>query len=214
MNDTALRFGSTLTSEEVAGWLRAHPRFLAEHPDLYRWLAPPERVHGDTFADHMAAMLRAERARAAAMVAQADGVLAAGRATAGLTARVHESVLALIRADDVAECVACELPPILGIDAAGLCIEGVHGTARMVSAGTVGRLLGHRAVLVRQAAHDGGVLHGEAALLAEYDALVSVPGAPPALLALSARDAVLLDPGQGTAPLAFLGRALAAVMGR
>ena len=62
---------------------------------------PPRRVHGEVLADHMAAMVRAERAHAAAMAERADGVLAAGRAAAGMTARVHEAVLALIGAEDV-----------------------------------------------------------------------------------------------------------------
>ncbi|MFC7608648.1 hypothetical protein [Teichococcus aestuarii] len=51
-----------MTPEDVAAWLRAHPGFLAEQPELYRLLAPPRRVHGEELADHMAAMLSAERA--------------------------------------------------------------------------------------------------------------------------------------------------------
>ena len=66
----------------VAAFLREHPAWLSEHPELYRVLAPPERVHGDGLADHMAAMLRAAREDAAEMAARADGVLAAGRAAA------------------------------------------------------------------------------------------------------------------------------------
>jgi uncharacterized protein YigA (DUF484 family) len=42
-----------------------------------------------------------------------------------------------------------------------------------------------------------------------------VPGhGPPCLLALASRDAATLDPFQGTAPLAFLGRAVAAALSR
>ena len=37
---------------------------------------------------------------------------------------------------------------------------------------------------------------------------------PPALLALLARDPRALEPGQGTAALAFLGQAVAAALGR
>ena len=45
----------------VAAFLREHPAWLSEHPELYRVLAPPERVHGDGLADHMAA--RGDRER-------------------------------------------------------------------------------------------------------------------------------------------------------
>jgi hypothetical protein len=66
-------------SGAVAAFLRAHPGFLAENVELYRVLTPPERVHGEVLADHMAAMVRAERAQSVALAERADGVLAAGR---------------------------------------------------------------------------------------------------------------------------------------
>ncbi len=86
-------------------------------------LEPPRRLHGAVLADHMAAMIAQARAQARRLSAQADSVLAAGRATASLTARVQEAVLALMRATDPAECVATELPALLGIDSATICAE-------------------------------------------------------------------------------------------
>ncbi len=211
--------------ERMAAWLRANPQFLAENPDLYRILAPPARVHGEVMADHMAAMLRAERAHASAMAERADGVLAAGRARAGLTARVHEAVLALIAAAAApgqwADCLTSHLPGVLALDSVALCVEGGRAAplawARALPPGAVARLLGGRDVVFRDAgedpvAEDAPLLHGEAAMLARHDALVRVPlpGAP-ALLALSARERALLEPAQGAAALAFLGRAVAAL---
>jgi uncharacterized protein YigA (DUF484 family) len=204
-----------LTPQAVAAWLRAHPRFLADHPALYRVLSPPQRVYGERLADHMAAMLRAERQHAAAMAERADGVLAAGRAAAGLTARVNEAVLVLISTDNAAECIAAELPALLAVDAAALCAEGELPGARPLPAGSVERLLGTRAVLFREAGAEASLLHAEAAGLARYDALLRIPGAgPAALLALSARDPWTLDPAQGAGALTFLGRAVAAALGR
>ncbi len=205
------------TTRAVDAFLRANPSWLAERPELYRVLAPPARVHGEGLADHMTAMLRAERAHAAAMSGEAERVLAAGRAAAGLLERVQRAVLALIRTTDVAECVGAELPALLGVDAAGLCAEpapagpgeaGLRGLPR----GAVGRLLGSRDVVVRAAPADARALHGEAALLARHDALVRVPrpGAP-CLLALVSREAALLEPGRA---LVFLGEAVAAAMDR
>ena len=54
-------------SAAVAAFLRANPDWLADNPELYRILTPPNRVHGEALADHMAAMVHAERAHAAAM---------------------------------------------------------------------------------------------------------------------------------------------------
>jgi uncharacterized protein len=201
--------------EDVAAFLRAHPEFLAERPELYRALSPPARVHGERLADHMAAMILVERAHAGAMAERADGVLAAGRAAAGMAWRVQEAVLALIRTPDAVECVVGEFPALLAVDAASLCAEGAMPGARRLPGGTVARLLGGRAVVFRTGGGDVVALHGEAARLARHEALLRLPGeGAPALLALAARDALPLDPAQGAGSLAFLARAVAARMGR
>jgi uncharacterized protein YigA (DUF484 family) len=204
-----------VTAEEVEAFLRANPHFLAERPAIYRALAPPLRLHGERLADHMAAMLRAERAHAAAMAERADGVLAAGRAAAGLASRVQEAVLALLQAEDAMECITAELPARLGIDAVSLCAEGDVSGARQLPLGSVALLLGTRQTVFRAPPDEPRLVHGEAAGLARHDALVRLPGeGPPALLALAARDAATLDPAQGTGALTFLARAVAARLGR
>jgi uncharacterized protein YigA (DUF484 family) len=200
---------------QVRAFLRAHPHFLAENPELYRVLVPPARVHGAALADHMAAMLNAERAHATAMAEQADLVLAAGRATAGIAARVQEAVLALMQASSLVDCIAHECPALLAVDAMSLCIEADRPGLRRLPAGMVGGLLGGARVVFETDRAHAGLLHGEAMLLARHAALVLVPGdGPPCLLALASRDAAMLDPAQGTGALAFLGRAVAAALAR
>ncbi len=213
----------------VARFLSDHPDWLATRTELYRRMAPPRRVHGEALADHMAAMIEAARQRAALMTEQAETVLQAGRAAIGLGERVREAVLALIRAVDIAECVEADLPRLLGIDGAALCVETGADTGagaataglRAVPPATVARLLGGRDVRLRAAPADAALLHGAAAGLAAYDALVRVPaaGLPPMLLALASRDVPILQAGLeagleagsgGSAALAFLGQAMAA----
>jgi uncharacterized protein YigA (DUF484 family) len=192
----------------VEAFLRANPAWLAEHVELYGVLTPPARVHGEGLADHMAAMLQAQRERA-------DILLAAGRTAAGVAARVQEAVLALLRSSDPADCVSGEMPAILAVDAAHLCLESDHPGARSLPVGTVSRVLDGQQVVFRDAPSDARLLHAEAAGLARHDALVRVPGeGPPALVALLARSPDVLDPAQGKGPLAFLGRAVAAALGR
>jgi uncharacterized protein YigA (DUF484 family) len=202
-------------AEAVEAFLRENPSWLADNPELYRALTPPRRIHGEPLADHMAAMLRAERSHAAEMAQRADFILAAGRATAGLTARVQEAVLALMRATDTLDCLSGELPGVLGLDAVALCVEAHLPGVRSLPPGTVATALGGRDVVFRAAPADAVVIHAEAARLARHDALVRVPtpGAP-ALLALVARDRSLLEPGQGAGALAFLGRAVATALAR
>ncbi len=198
------------TADAVALYLAAHPGFLAARPALFATLAPPERVHGAVLADHMAAMIRAARARAAERDAQAELVLAAGRAAACIAERVQEAVLAVLQASDPAECVAETWPGLLGVDAAALCCEAFRPRWRILPHGSVRALLRNRPIVFRDRPADAAMLHAEAALLAERDVLVQIPGPHPALLALVSRDPASLP---GTQGWAFLGRVLAALVG-
>lgn len=184
----------------VERFLRANPGFLAARPDLYSHMEPPCRVHGERLADHMQAMLRAERARTeAALAAVPDR-----REAAGMAARVQDAVLALMRAENKADCIEHEFPGLLGIDAARLV------PAPVPHAGTAA-LSGAQAV-VRPATPATRPLHAEAGPLAGTEALVRVvlPGGP-ALLALASRDGRGLG-SHSVAELAFLGRAVAAAL--
>jgi uncharacterized protein YigA (DUF484 family) len=211
-------------AEAVADYLTAHPDFLARRPALYRVLTPPRRVHGENLADHMAAMIAAERARLRAHEAELQQAVQDGRAGAGLIARVRLAVLALMRARDIADCVAQEVPPLLRVDSATLLIEpGRPGLGRMAAglrpmpAGTVARLLGHgRDARVRSAITDAELLHGEAAGLVARDALAKVPlwCDTPCLIAIGAREAAALPLRQSGQTLAFLGRVVGAALAR
>ncbi|HEY4250954.1 MAG TPA: DUF484 family protein [Roseomonas sp.] len=202
----------------VEAWLRAHPDFLAERPALYAALTPPKRVHGPIFADHMAAMLAAERARMAALEAEVERVLALGRASDGFTARVARAVLALMGTRDPIEAVTQELPALLGLESCSLAAEapprrGVFA----LPAGTVHRLIGAgREALVRAEPAEAALLHAEAAPLIARDALarVPLPGGAPMLIALGAREAAALPDSHAAPQLAFLGRAVAVALAR
>lgn len=190
-------------AERVERYLRENPGFLADRPALLAALAPPRRALGDNVADHMTAMIRAARAEAAEMSARAERLLAAGRASAGLSARVQDAVLALVATGDPAACVAEEFPALLAVDAAILC--------RDWSAEAIGFALQGREVSFGRAPAG---LFAEAESLALHTALARVPGRRPALLALAVRDAAMLDPRQGSGPLLFLARAVSAALWR
>ena len=205
-------------AEVVVAYLQEHPDFLAERPDLYRALNPPTRLHGERLADHMAAMLQAERRRVRSLEAEVDAAVTAGRAGYGLAIRVRLAVLALMRSQDVVETVTQELPALLGIESCWLLAEAPdrRGVARLPP-GSVARLLGPgKDAVVRASPTDIELLHQEAAALVVRDALVRVPvwTGQPVLMALGARDPQTLPARQATATLAFLGRAVAAAMAR
>lgn len=202
----------------VAEFLRAHPAFLAERPELYRALDPPHRVHGERMADHMAAMLTAERRRVRGLEAEIDAAVNAERAGHGLTIRVRLAVLALMRCGDVPEAVTQEMPALLGIETCTLLSEAPdrRGVVRL-RRGDAARLLpAGRDAVVRPAPAEAELIHQEAAPLVKRDALARVPvwTGHPTLLALGARDPNALPAKQSTATLAFLGRAVAAALAR
>ena len=213
-----------LPAEEVEAFLRAHPHFLAERPEIYRVLVPPRRLHGERLADHMAAMLDAERARARAMEAEVRAAIEAGRAGAGLTVRIRLAVLALMRAPDVLDAVTQEIPALLGVETCSLAAEPAPRAmpplpqgVRSLPAGAVARLIGRgRDAVVRAQPTETALLHAEAAPLVLRDALARVPLAdgPPMLIAVGAREAAALPARQSVAVLAFLGRAVAAALSR
>ena len=187
----------------VAAYLAAHPGFLAERPGLYRALHPPRRVHGETLADHMAALLAAARAETGAV---AD----AARGAQDLTLRAAMAATALIGAPDPLAVVSAEWPDLLGLESAALAEEGPPSPAlRDLPAGAIGRLMGGREVLLRDAPEDAARLHGEAHPLIVRDALALLPGGRPRLLVLGAREAGRLPLRGATAPLRLLAHALA-----
>lgn len=186
----------------VEAWLRARPRFLAERPGLYLALEPPRRVHGEGLADHMAAMIEAQRRRA-------DAATEFARASLDFGARAQRAVLALIGAPDPCEAIAEDWPALLGLDAAHVACEGPPARhRRRIPPGTAARLMPvGRDSVVRDEPDPDPDLHGESAALVARDALLRLPG--PRLVVLACRDPRLL-PARGVAPhLLFLSRAAA-----
>lgn len=206
------------TAPAVAAFLRAHPEFLAEHPDLFRALDPPKRVHGERMADHMAAMLAAERRRVRGLESEMAAALNAERAGHGLTIRVRLAVLALMRCGDVPETVTQEMPALLGVETCTLLSEAPdrRGVVKLPRGAAARLLRPGRDAAVRPQPTDAELIHQEAAPLVRRDALSRVPvwTGHPTLLALGARDPNALPTRQATATLAFLGRAVAAALAR
>nr|WP_246522825.1 hypothetical protein [Neoroseomonas eburnea] len=197
---------------------------MAERPDLYRALLPPRRVHGERLADHMAAMLEAERSRTRALETEMFAAIEAGRAGAGLTVRIRLAVLALMRAQDVLEAVTQEIPALLGVETctlaaepSGMLLPALPAGILPLPPGAVVRLIGRgRDAVVRSHPTETVLLHAEAAGLVMRDALARVPLSvgPPALIALGAREPAALPARQTVAILSFLGRAVAAALSR
>lgn len=191
---------AALDDDAVRTFLRDNPGWLARQPGLYGAMDPPRRVYGDVLADHMAAQLTQARAEVATLAQHR-------RVADSFTTRVHAAVLALIAGRAA---VLPELAGLLSLDSVRLCSEAPCPDAILLRPGTVHAVLGRRETVVGEAQLDPA-LHGEAASLARFQALVRLPGAAPTLLALACRDGRALA-GASAASLGFLGAAVAATV--
>jgi uncharacterized protein YigA (DUF484 family) len=144
--------------------------------------------------------------------------------------RTHAAVIAILGADDLERLVhviCFDLPLLLDIDAASLCLEAGKNDfqsleetdIRWVSDGTVNKVLGGAKEFVNLIEHtkDDGAIFGEAAGLVKSAALGRLQpsfGIPNGLLALGSRHRGAFHGGQGTDLLLFLTRVLELTLNR
>jgi len=210
-------------AERVAAYLRAHPRFFVERPELLAAMEAPRRVHGERVSDFMSAMIERLRRELERTQAAGQEIVAISRANQANQGRVHSAVLSIMQATDRAalrDIVAMELPVLLGLDAVAICAEDGPGLAEpkrhglhLLPAGAIERLIppGRESTL-RPELTDGPAIYGEAAALVKSDALVRLAptaGPTPMMLACGSRTPGTFQPGQGTELLSFLAGAVA-----
>lgn len=211
------------TAKQVAAYLRAHPDFLQQHPDLLAIIKAPKREFSDTDPDGgevvdlqhaMVGRLRTELAR---NVKQHGELIDAGRNNQHSQARIHATVLRLLSArsfDHLLELMSTDLVGLLDIDTVALCLETgseapvtSHGI-RILPDGTIAKVIGgERGVILRDNVAGDRRIFGEAAGLVRSDALLRLivrKKGPPALLAMGSREPHRFHPGQGIELLAFL----------
>ena len=221
--DAALPSSQGLSEDQVARYLRRHPGFLTENPELLDLLLPPQRRHGDGVVDLQSFMIEKLRRENERLSKRHAELLATSRANMTSQTRVHSGILALLEAksfENLIQAVTTDLAVLLDVDVVSLCVESTDGPlsqttvsgVRMLEAGEVDRLLGagHDIVLYPKAP-GGCAIHGAGAGLVLSQALLRLrPNShvPTGLLALGSRYEGRFDPSQGTEHLAFLARTL------
>lgn len=215
--------GEDPSAAQVAGFLRRHPDFLAENPELLEVLAAPARAHGDDVLDLQSFLVERLRNEVAGMREARDALVRYGRSNLAAQGRVHEAVLALLATksfEHLIEAVTTDLPVLLNLDAVGLCVEQSGRNLPPVRLGglcqlepdSVEAMVGSgRKVLLRGEIEGDPAIFGAAAGLVASEALIRLDisaATPPALLALGSRQAEQFHQGQGTELLVFLAGAL------
>jgi len=210
-----------IADDEVADYLRRHPDFLSERPELMRVLTPPARRNGDGVVDLQQFMIERLRAEVTRLKKNQRVLIGANRAHRIRQTRINEAVIDLLAArtfEEVIQTLTTDLAVRLDVDAVALCVEAedpnvpgvTRGGVRILRPGTIDSVMGHTSdvVLGISAAGDRRIFR-QAAGLVQSNALLRLrvsPLAPSGLLALGSRDATRFQDGESTELLDFLAR--------
>ena len=217
------RVEADVSAPQVLDYLRAHPDFFRQHPDILNEVLPPRRELGRGVKDFQTALIERLRSDLDSMQGQSQHLIDTSRVNLSTQASVHECILALIGARSFEELIqraTTDLAVILDLDVVTLCIEADGGAAapaglqglHLVANGTVASLIPDKHSCILRADISGDPdLFGGAAPLVRSDALIRLnvsKSTPSALLALGSRAPDKFNPGQATELLTFLARVL------
>jgi len=198
----ALNDSDHLAAERVEAFLREHPEFLAQRPELLRQIAPPARELGDNVADWQVFLIERLKADKDGMAADQQRLVERTRRHRSLQDRIHAAALTLMGAvdlDHLVEIVTSDVAILLGVDVVNLCVETktVKGCARMTAGvrclapGTVGAIMtDDRDVVLRETDQADERLFASATPLVRSEALARFGGEadlPCGILALGSR---------------------------
>jgi hypothetical protein len=200
----ALGDADDLAVERVEAFLRDHPDFLAQRPELLRQIAAPARQLGDNVADWQVFLIERLKADKELMQGEQQTLVERTRRHRSLQDRVHAASLTLMGAvdlDHLVEIVTSDVAILLGVDVVNLCVETktVKGCARMTAGvrclapGTVESIMSDdRDVVLRETHEADERLFAGATPLVQSEALARFGGEgdlPVGILALGSRRA-------------------------
>jgi uncharacterized protein YigA (DUF484 family) len=212
-----------LSEAGVVAYLRSHPGFLRDHPELLSALAPPAHRRGDNVSDFQAFMIKRLRDDLGLLGGEHRDLVATSRDNLSSQTRVHQAAVAVLGAtsfEQLVHIVATDLAVLLDLDVVTLCVEVpetrlphiVAGGVLTLRPGTVDELLGAGKEIRLCGARPGErAVFGGGADLVCSSALLRLefgPERPVGLVALGTRHEGRFRPGQGTELLLFLARVL------
>jgi len=213
-----------LSAHEVAAWLRRHPAFLKQFPDLALTLVVP-RDDGPTasLASYQLEVLRDKNRELSRRLAELAGN---AQVNERLAVRTHQLTLALMRQDNDADTLKAMaaslaedfngdrvrivlLQPVDGLQADWLQVLG-EGDPRLAPFRDC--LHEGEPICGRLHADKQALLYGDAAEEVQSTALLPLPGV--GLIAVGSHDPNRFYPGMGTLFLRMMGEALAVALQR
>lgn len=204
----------------IKDYLKRHPDFLVENPELFSVLTPPDRSTDDEIVDFQALMIEKIKSNIEELKFSQGHLIDTSRNNLTTQVQVHEAVLSLLDIHDSSELghiVTQDWADNLHIDVIRICFENGHSTAApslkeisRLSKGCVDEYLGKDDIVqLRGNVEVSEEIFGPAKNLIKAEALVKLPETelnPPGILVFGSRDADMFYPGQGTELLRFLGK--------
>ncbi len=209
--------------EAVAEYLRRHPDFLVDHPDLIAALTPPTQHQGEGVVDLQHFMLESLRKELGSLQSRENRLLNAAEERDASQFRVQEAALAILEArsfEHLIRTVNERIAQLFDVASVRLCVEtsesipGPSGKAGVVviEPGTIDKWMRRTddIVLVGRAPGRRAIFGANAGDVRSY-ALLRLgfgPKSPGGLLALGSSDPDGFHPRQGTELIAFFARVL------
>ena len=128
--DTVTRPKDSITPQQIADYLRAHPDFFNDHADLFEIMSPPPVEHGGNVVDLRHHMVGRLQTGIEALKSKYEGLIISSRDNMSTLHQVHEAALALIRApglEQLLERIIMDLPALFGVDIVRLGLESEAG---------------------------------------------------------------------------------------
>jgi uncharacterized protein len=225
--ETAPRKSPGITAQEVDTYLRDHPDFLVDHPDLVNILLPPDAQHGNRVVDMQQFMLQRVRGDLGKLQTQHNEILATSRGNLTSQNRIHGAILRILEArnlEELIEIITTDLAVHLDVDVVAMAFEamdrlpagGNRSSLRILPRGAVDRLLnGTREIALHADVTADQQIFGGASTLVRSQALLRLElrrDAPLGMLAFGSRQQGKFHVGQGTELLIFLGKVVELTM--
>lgn len=130
LEEPVTRSKSTLTAQQIADYLREHPEFFENNPELFEVLSSPSVEHGGNVVDLRHHMVGKLQTGIKSLKSKYEGLLVSSRDNMSTLHQVHEAALALIRApglEQLLERIIMDLPSLFGVDIVRLGLESDAG---------------------------------------------------------------------------------------
>lgn len=125
-SEKAAQTEPAITKKAVMEYLRKHPNFLAENPDLFTVLTPPGQEFGEGVVDFQRFALGNLQKDIRQLKGKYDGLVVSCRDNMSTQNLVHNSVLGLIRArnlEQLLEIITIDLMALFDVDVVKLAME-------------------------------------------------------------------------------------------